>query len=154
MSFEIAQVGLVLPWLSTSFLNQTTWRFDQGNPDVKNNLLSDGGSPPKGLLPAYPTAMFVIRNLMLDFGENHGFQSYMTEQSANSQSGRAGFSFGPFSIGGSGGHTSSSGDTTSSSGYSWTDQGLSVPGMQVVGYRCHVLSKKAPNPSPDVKAWI
>ncbi len=67
MSFDICQVAIVRPWFKTSFLNSKTWRFDPGNPDVKNNLLSDGGSPPKGLMPAYATSVIFIKNLMLDF---------------------------------------------------------------------------------------
>jgi hypothetical protein len=97
--------------------------------------------------------VILIRNLKLDFGDNQGMQSYMTQQSSSSQGGGAGFSFGPFSIGGSASHHTSSGSTTSQAAYSWTDQGLSVPGMQIVGYRCHVLPK-APNPSPDITTWI
>jgi hypothetical protein len=152
MSFDICQVAIVRPWFKTSFLNSKTWRFDPGNPDVKNNLLSDGGSPPKGLMPAYATSVIFIKNLMLDFGDNKGFQSFQQQQSANSQGGGANFSFGPFSIGSSASHSQVSGSSSSAGGYSWTDQGLSVPGMQVVGYRCHVLPM-SPNPSPDIKEW-
>ncbi|WP_419730637.1 hypothetical protein [Lichenicola sp.] len=153
MSFEIMQVALTRAWFKTSFLNSKTWRFDPGNPDVKNNLLSDGGMPPAGLMPAYPTSMIVVRNLMLDFGDNSGFRSFMEQQKSSAQGGSASFSLGPFSLGGGASHSSSSSSSSSSDGYSWTDQGLSVPGMQVVGYRCHVLPK-SPNPSPDIKTWI
>ena len=153
MSFEIAQVGITRAWMKPSFLNSHTWRFDPGNPDLKNNLLSDGASPPHGLMPAYPTSIIFIRNLMLDFGDSQGLQSYMTQSKSSSQGGGGGFSFGPFSIGGSASHFSASGKTTSQASYSFTDQGLSVPGMQIIGYRCHVLPK-SPNPSPDIKNWI
>ena len=153
MSFEICQVNIVRPWLKTSYLNSKTWRFDPGNPDVKNNLLSDGSSPPKGLMPAYPTSIILVRNLLLDFGNNQGAQSFMTQQSSNSQGGGVGFSFGPFSIGADASHHNASGSTTSQASYSWSDQGLSIPGMQIIGYRCHVLPK-SPNPSPDIKNWI
>jgi len=154
MSFEITQ-ALILRghWFYPSFLNSHTWRFDPGNPDIKNNLLSDGGAPPKGLLPAYPTSAIFVRNLMLDFGDNSGFQSWMQQQSANSQSGSVGFSCGPFSIGGGASHSAASGSRSSASGYQWTDQGLSMPDMQLVGFRCHLLPK-SPNPSPAVTAWI
>jgi hypothetical protein len=153
MSFEICQVNIVRPWLKTSYLNSKTWRFDPGNPDVKNNLLSDGASPPNGLMPAYPTSIILVRNLVLDFGNNQGAQSFMTQQSSNSQGGGVGFSFGPFSIGADASHHNASGSTTSQASYSWSDQGLSIPGMQIIGYRCHVLPK-SPNPSPDIKNWI
>jgi hypothetical protein len=153
MSFEICQVGIVRPWFKPSFLNSKTWRFDPGNPDLKGNMLSDGGSPPKGLMPAYPTSVIFIRNLTLDFGDSSGMQSFMSQQSSNSQSGGVGFSFGPFSIGTSASHYGAQGSTTRSASYQWTDQGLNVPGMQIVGYRCHVLPK-SPDPSPSITAWI
>jgi hypothetical protein len=153
MSFDICQVGIVMPWLRTSFLNSHTWRFDQGNPDVKGQMLSDGGAPPNGLLPAYPTSIIFIRNLFLDFGDNHSFQSYMQQQNASHQGGSVGVSFGPFSLSASASHQSQSSSTQSSGGSSFTDQGLSVPGMQIIGYKCHVLPK-TPNPSPDIKNWI
>ena len=104
-------------------------------------------------MPAYPTTIILVRNLLLDFGNNQGAQSFMTQQSSNSQGGGVGFSFGPFSIGVDASHHNASGSTTSQSSYSWTDQGLSIPGMQIIGYRCHVLPK-SPNPSPDIKNWI
>jgi hypothetical protein len=153
MSFEIAQVGIVRPWFRTSFLNSKTWRFDPGNPDVKNNLLSDGGAPPKGLMPAYATSVIFIRNLSLDFGDASGMQSYMAQQSSNSQGGSVGFSLGPFSLGSSASHKSAQGSSSGAASYQWSDQGLQVPGMQIVGYRCHVLPK-APDPSPSITAWI
>jgi hypothetical protein len=143
----------VRPWFKPSFLNSKTWRFDPGNPDLKGNMLSDGGSPPKGLMPAYPTSVIFIRNLTLDFGDSSGMQSFMSQQSSNSQSGGVGFSFGPFSIGTSASHYGAQGSTTRSASYQWTDQGLNVPGMQIVGYRCHVLPK-SPDPSPSITAWI
>jgi hypothetical protein len=153
MSFDICQVAIVKPWVKTSYLNSHTWRFDQGNPDVKGQMLSDAGMPPKGLLPAYPTSIIFIRNLCLDFGDNSGFQNYMHQQDASHQGGSAAVAFGPFCLGASGSHWSQNSSTQSSSGYSFTDQGLSVPGMQIVGYKCHVLPR-APNPSPDIKNWI
>jgi hypothetical protein len=90
---------------------------------------------------------------MLDFGDNSGFQSWMQQQSANSQSGSVGFSFGPFSIGSGASHSAASGSRSSASGYKWTDQGLTMPDMQLVGFRCHLLPK-SPNPSPDITTWI
>jgi len=153
MSFEICQVAIVRPWMKTSYLNSHTWRFDAGDPDVKGQMLNDDGKPPKGLLPAYPTSIIVIRNLTLDFGDNSGVQSYLHQQDASHAGGGGGVSFGPFSLSASASHWSSNASTQSSAGYSWTDQGLSVPGMQIIGYKCHVLPK-SPDPSPSIKNWI
>ncbi len=152
MSFDICQVAIVRPWMKTSYLNSHTWRFDAGNPDVKGQMLNDGGKPPKGLLPAYPTSIIFIKNLLLDLGNNSGVQNYMHQQES-SHAGGGGVCFGPFCLSASASHSSSSSSTQSNWGYSFTDQGLSVPGMQIIGYKCHVLPK-APDPSPDVKNWV
>jgi len=151
--FEIAQIPIVRPWFKSSYLVSKTWRFDPGNPDVKNDLLSDGGSPPKGLIPAYPTTIVFIRNLHMEIGHSEGFDSYLSQNSSSSQSGGGGFSFGPFSCGGSASHYSTSGNTQRDYGYKWDGHGLDVPGMQIAGFKCHVLPK-SPNPSSNIKEWV
>jgi hypothetical protein len=153
LKFEIAQIPIVCPWFKSSYLVSKTWRFDPGNPDVKNDLLSDGGAPPKGLMPAYPTSIVFVRNLSLQIGHSAGFDQFMSAHSSSSQEGGGGFSFGPFSCGGSASHYTTSGTTQRSNGYSWDGQSLSVPGMQIAGFKCHVLPQ-SPNPSPDIKAWV
>jgi hypothetical protein len=154
MSFEIAQVPIVRAWMHPSYLSSKTWRFDPGNPDLKTDLLSDGGSPPNGLLPAYPTMAIFIRNLSFDFGHESGFSSYVQQQSS-SASGAGGYlSMGPFFLGGSASRSTKNGTTQSNYGYSYTDQGMTVPGMQLCGFKCHILRDKWPNPAPEITAWV
>jgi len=154
LSFEIAQIPIVRPWFKSSYLMSKTWRFDQNNVDLKDELLSDGGSPPRGLMPAYPTAVIFIRNLNMEIGHSEGFDHFMSEHSSSSQSGGGGFSFGPFSCGGSASHYTTHGSTERDYGWSWNGHSLSVPGMQIAGFKCHVLPKKTPNPDPAIKAWV
>jgi hypothetical protein len=153
LSFEIAQIPIVRPWFKSSFLVSKTWRFDPGNPDVKNDLLNDGGSPPKGLIPAYPTTIIFIRNLHMEIGHSDSFSSFVAQNSSSSQSGGGGFSFGPFSCGGSASHYTTSGNTQRDYTSSWNGHGLDVPGMQIAGFKCHVLPK-SPNPSPTITNWV
>jgi hypothetical protein len=152
MRFEIAQIPLLTPWLKKSYLTSKTWRFDPGNPDVKNDLLSDGGSPPRGLLTAYPTSLIFVRNLSLDFGNNSSFLHYLDEQ-RSSHAGGGSVAIGPFFLGGSASHWSQEHNMQRDWGYSYTNQGVKVPGMQIVGFKCHILPK-SPNPSPDITAWV
>jgi hypothetical protein len=154
LKFQIAQIPIVRPWFKSSYIVSKTWRFDPGNPDLKTDLLSDAGSPPKGLMPAYPTSVIFIRNLDLNFGENKGFSNYLETQHSSSQGAAASFGFGPFSFGGGASHFSKNKDATSNAGFSHTDQGLTVPGMQIIGFKCHVLTKKSPNPDPGIKDWV
>lgn len=153
LSFEIAQVPIVRPWFKDAFLSSKTWRFDQSNPDVKNQIVSDGGSPPQGLVPAYPTTIVFIRNLVLNIGHVQGFSDFMSHAESSSQSGGGFVGIGPFFCGGQAAHASSKGFAQRNNGYQYDDQGLQVPGMQIVGFKCHVLPK-TPNPDPSIKEWV
>ncbi len=153
LSFEIGQAIINRPWFKPSFLNSKCWRFDQNNPETKSEMLSDGGTPPKGMLPAYPTAIIFIRNLHLSLGHDEGFQNFMTQHTSSSASGGGYVNFGPVHLGGSYSRTSAHGATQSSRGFSWDNQGMHVPGMQVIGFKCHVLPKR-PDPLPNIQKWI
>jgi len=86
LSFQICQTMIVRPW-HKNFVVSKLWRFDPNNPEAKGDLVSDGGKPPKGLIPAYPTAAVFIRNLRLNFGTNSGFSNWYSQQTSSSQGG-------------------------------------------------------------------
>jgi hypothetical protein len=154
MSFEIAQVPIVRPWFKTSFLASKLWRFDPTNPESKEALVCDGGEPPKGLIPAYPTALICIRNLALKFANSSGFREmHQTWQSASAEGGAV-FSWGPFHLGGSHGRSSSSGERSSSYHYDEQTQTMTVPGAQIAGYKCHVFDDRMPDPNGSIAQWI
>lgn len=153
MSFEIAQIPIVRPWFRTAFLNSKAWRFDQNNPTTKNDLLSDAGAPPHGLMVAYPMTCIFVRNLSLTMSDSSGLSQWMNDQKSSAQSGGGGFSFGPFSVGASASHRSSSESSSSDWGYKFENNTLQVPGMQLIGFKCHVMPK-SPDPDPAITAWI
>lgn len=153
LSFEICQVPIVRPWFKSAFLVSKAWRFDQGNPDVRGKGLSDGGSPPKGMLPAYPTSVVFIRKLSMTIGHSEGFTNFVNEHKSSSTSGGGYVSFGPIFLGGSAGTASSSGSTKRDWGYKYNNQGMEVPGMQIIGFKCHILPK-SPDPDPSITQWI
>lgn len=110
LSFSICEIPILRDaWFKEAFLTSKSWRSDASNPDAKNLLLSDGGSPPKGFLPAYPTAVVFIKDLVLGIRKDSAAGQYITQQSASSQGGGLSVGFGPFSFGGSASHYSSSG---------------------------------------------
>ncbi len=155
MSFEIAQIPIARPWFRTAFLTSHYWRFDQNNAVVKGDMLSDGGSPPKGKLPAFPTSAIFVRDLSLSFGESHGLSDFVNNAKSQSTSGGGFFAFGPFFGGGSGAHRSGSGDTTRDYGFKFENNTMRVEGMQLIGFKCHVMPK-SPEPSSEIAAdaWI
>jgi hypothetical protein len=154
LRFSICQIPIWRAWFKDSFLLSRTWRFDQTNPDFKGRLLSDGGSPPTGYLPAYPTAVVFIKDLFMAIDKNSAAGNFIQAQTASSAGGGGAVSFGPFCLGGSASHYSSSGYSSRHFSASWNDQGMSVPGIQIAGFKCHVLSKKCPDPDPGIKAWV
>lgn len=163
LSFEVCQVQIVRPWFKSAFLSSKFWRFDENNLDCKGEMLSDGGTPPKGLLPAYPTSIIFVRNLELDFGSESALKMFTHQYENTDFSSHTDFSVAGFGVGGgilgsvSGSldiknNNSSSRDTNRSN---MRQQGskLYIDGMQIIGYNCHVL-EKSPNPNPDITKWV
>ena len=153
LKFEICQVPIVRPWFKQAFLLSKTWRFDQNNPEAKDEIVSDGGDIPKGLMPAYPTTAIFVRGLTLRLGHSEGFSDFMSEHTSSSAGGGGLVHFGPFFVGGSYSRASTSGSTQRNYGYSWNNQGMKVSGMQVVGFKCHI-NPKSPDPLPTITKWV
>lgn len=154
MSFSIAQIPIIFPWFRPSYLTSPIWRFAVGDLLVKDWKLSDGGKPPKGQMPAYPTSMIFIRDLNFNFGSESGFSEWMNEQSAKSANGGGALSIGPIFLGGKYSSWQTQGRSENSAQYKYDENGMSVPGMQLIGFKCHVLPGSVPNPSSDVKEWV
>jgi hypothetical protein len=152
ITFEIAQVPIVRPWFRPAFLLSKSWRFDQGNPEVKDEIVSDGLMPPKGLMPGYPTTVLFIRNLTLKVGKASGFGEFVSEHTSESAGGRGVVSIGPFHAGGGYNRAAVGGTTTRNRQQHWDGQELSVPGMQVIGFKCHILPA-CPSPLPSIQIW-
>lgn len=140
MSCELVEVPISRPWLSASFLKSRGWRFKN------NDFLSDGQRPPSkdGKLPAYTTSVIFVRNLLVDFAELHQTTSTYTQTIKAG----GGVSIGPFRIGGS--YSRKVGERKFES--TFTPEGLWLPDMQVIGFRCALLPK-SPNPDPSIPNW-
>ena len=153
MSFKITQVAIASP-LKFAFLHGRSWRFDQSNPEVKGMMVSDGGKPPKGLIPAYPTMVIFIKDLSLKLAKSSGLKEELASWESSSLGGGAAFSFGPFFLGGSHNRKSGSRERSSKVHYDDETQTMTVPGSQIIGYKVHVLSDKRPDPLSSITNWI
>jgi hypothetical protein len=60
VSFEFRSVSVSRPWFASAALTSRIWRGAAGS-----EVLSDGGDPPTGRLPAYVAALVLIRNVVL-----------------------------------------------------------------------------------------
>jgi hypothetical protein len=89
--------------------------------------------------------MLVVKDLELFLGDASGVSEYV----ASAKSGGGSASFGPFSIGGS----YSSAKSSREFHYESDRQRIRVPGMQVIGFKCHVMPK-SPNPLPSITKWV
>jgi hypothetical protein len=145
LAFSIAQVPIVRPWFKPAFLLSKSWRFDQNTPEAKSQMVSDAGAPPKGLIPAFPTMLVVVKDLELSLSNASGMQRFVEQQ----VSGGGSAGFGPFRIGGSYSH----GRSTGQQQFHADSQGIKVPGMQVIGFKCHVLPK-SPDPLAGISNWV
>jgi len=155
-SFEICQVPIVRPWFKSAYLLSKAWRFDENNPEAKGQIVSSGvsgGKAPTGKMPAYPTSAIFIRNLTLTLGHSEGFDTFVSEQKAASASGGGYIAFGPYHAGGTYSRASTSGSTQRDLGYNWNGQEMRMPGMQLAGYKCHILPK-SPDPLASITEWI
>lgn len=153
LRFKIAQVPIVRPWFKTAYLSSKTWRMDENNPQAKGEMVSDGGTPPKGLIPAYPTTMILIKDLLMCLAKSSGFSDMLSSWERSSAGGGGCFSFGPFTLGASHSQSSASGQSSSAYHYDSNTQTMRVPGAQIIGFKCHVLPK-SPDPLPSIKDWI
>lgn len=145
LTCELARVPIYRPGINLAFLKSGFWRFDQQNQEYKSTLLSDGKRPPQGLMPAITTDCVFIRNLKLSFGQR---QSEF-ESSYKQAYGGGGVHFGPFFAGGKHERV----DKSSSHAANWSREGLSISGMQLIGFLCYMLDK-CPDPNPNVTDWI
>jgi hypothetical protein len=153
MSFKITQVPIVRPWFKTAFLVSKLWRFDQNNPEAKDDVVSNGGKPPQGLIPAYPTSLICIKDLSLRFANSSGFAEAESSWQRSSASGAGGVHFGPFHLGGSHSRSSASGQRSSQYHYDSQTQTMTVPGAQVIGFKCHIMPK-SPDPNSSITEWV
>lgn len=147
LTFELAQAVITRGWVGMEFLLSNAWRFAEDMPNLTNltSTLSDGQVPPSGSLIGIPTAAIFARNLTLDFKELHEESSdFRRDIEANLD-----LKIGPFNLGGG---KFKRGEKEHTMDRKLTEEGLKVPGMQIVGFRC-IMLPKLPNPAPNVEKW-
>lgn len=142
MSFSVAQIPLSRPWFDPTFLESRAWRLAPNALDV--SALSDGEIPPKGLMVAYPTSVIFVRDVRVNFEELHDESSELRKEL------KAGGSvgYGPFKLGGK--YSRAQEEKTIKTRID--KKGLTVEGMQIIGFRCHLL-EKSPDPEPSIEEW-
>lgn len=139
LSVKLLQVPLTRPWMRSEIFWSRGWKF---SPSSGLGLVSDGGLPPKGLMPLFPTAVVLARDLVI----NLDMTKEVNQAQLSSLSTSASAGWGPFSISGNYATTQSS----SSHSFTKTDTGFAVPGPQIIAFVCEFVPL-SPNPDPSLK---
>lgn len=141
ISFEPAQIPLIRPWFDPALLEAHNWRWANGQ---KTRMLSDGGNPPAGDLYAYASSVIVACNIEASFK--------LSESEANTLINNIDAStdvqLGVFSI--KAGAEGNLGSSTSASRI--TENKITSPGMQIIGFVCTPLAK-CPDPENGLN-WL
>ena len=145
LKFKMARVPIYRPGFNLAFVKSGFWCFDQQNQEYKNTLLSNGRTPPEGLMPAITTDYIFVKDLHLDFGEYNS----QFERASKEAYGGGMVSYGPFHLGGR--HSNRSDETNYEA--DWSRQGVHIKGLQLIGFLCHTLDK-SPDPNPNIADWI
>jgi hypothetical protein len=132
---DLVKIPLRRSWFNSGIFASHGWKFD---PNVNRDLLSDGGTPPKGTLVGYSTSLIIARNLLLSMDLSSTRDSYAASQFSTSMK----IGWGPFSIRGNYTRTTQ----TSTHDFKYDAGAISCPGMQIIGFINELLPK---SPDPD-----
>jgi hypothetical protein len=123
---EIAVVNILRPWFDGAFLNMDGWDLGAAYPKgkVSTGDLSTAGV--SAALPLLPTAFVVARNIKIT--GNFGSQDQAFAQSSTSTGVSVGY--GPFQLSGN----YAAGDQSGSFASNFQSGGITVPGMQIIGW--------------------
>lgn len=142
MEFELAQVLISRPGMYPEFFMNRGWNLDKGHGWHFDKMPSDGAEPPDGMFVGYSTSILFARNIKIKSAEFESeYEKFTKEVKASASVG-----WGPFKLKGSHGSNEESTffETTRDGA------GLSVPGMQIIGFINHKIGK-APNPAEGLK---
>ena len=158
LEFEICQVDIVRPWFKPSFLNNRYWRFKPGNLKDENGnevveMLSNGPDNPIGMMPAYPTSIIFMRNLKLVFEDGDDAKDFLSKYNNTDWGVSAGVDYIIGSASAGYNHHDNSAEGEDARRLSRSSKTITVDGMQIIGFRCHILGK-CPDPLPSITEWI
>ncbi len=135
---EVILVTLLRPWLSPWLFSSTAWRFAPGSiaPPLSNGL-----SPPQGVMTMYPNAFLVARNVHLDLEMSRPKNAALSGQLEQAHA----LTWSAFQMKGASPASSPFGSVAD---LKLTDDGLRSNGLQILGFSCSLLPK-CPNQDPN-----
>lgn len=137
ISAEIAKVEIKRPWFMESLFRLENWYVDMAKASgISNGKISSSNN---GILPMYPVAFIVAKNVEI----KGGFTEEDTHRITENINAGASFGFGPFTFGGKYRY----GDTGENIHVKTGNGSLSIPGMQIIAW----VSRVTPD-SPKINA--
>ena len=147
LKLSIAQVMLLRNWFDPWFLKSEFWRFNPASVEGANkDVVSDAGSPPKGLLTAYPVSAIFVKDVEIGMDELKDESSELVKTLKGE--GKGGWGFGALNIGGS---YERNGEVKNHA-VNVANGKLTVQGLQLVGLSCEMMTR-SPKPKEGV-AWV
>lgn len=140
IAFELAKIPLRRTWMDASVYTSQSWKFDtQIIPE--SEFLSNGENPPTGTMVSFPTSILIARNVSIKTDISKLENSYSWKKIKGSARG----GWGPFSVRGN----YSKETSKQTHDFVQTDEGIEIPGMQIIGFVCQRLPK-CPNPDENL----
>jgi hypothetical protein len=143
-SFKFTQVPICRPWFEPGFFKMRSWTLDDNwNLSYPDQPVSNGQARDNtGRLVAYATSALFVDQVRITSSQWSNHSDYI----AKSVSAGGSVGYGPFSVGGSYSHGSTSGNTA----YHFEGDTLVIDGIQLVG-TINNLIPQSPNPAPGLK---
>ena len=142
-SFEYTQIPILRPWFEPGFFSMRAWTLDKlWYLNYEDKPVSDGKEIPVGRLVAYPVLALFVRNVRF---KSDSFEEEINELKKHAEGGGT-VGWGPFAVA----MKHAEGKETKDTEIHTEEGGLSIKGMQLVGFINNIIPK-APNPSPDIK---
>lgn len=144
LSFELCMTLISRPWFYPEFFSNRGWDLKKGEGWMYDDMPSNGAAPPDtaGKFIGYPTMILWARNVNISSAQfSSAYQAY-----ASQFGGSASVGWGPFTLSGGGAHQEADTHIHTEA----TGQGLTVNGMQIIGFVNHLIGK-APNKLDEIK---
>jgi hypothetical protein len=140
ISLRWAVVDIERPWLDTALLSFGGWYLKM--PGAKKNCISNGAADFIGNLPCIPTQMILVKDVVV---KNAAIQKHMDYMSKHLEV-EASFSYGPFASGSAG---YSSKEEKKNTLEKMAKEGLSIPGIQRIGWVSAITSSSPQLDNPN-----
>ena len=139
LSVDLIQVPILRSWCEPWIFSSRGWKGY--GPIEQEGCISDGSTPPRGLMPLLPTSLILARNLEIRMDMTTTENRSSLRRISSSFSG----GWGPFTV--KGNYADSR--RTASSSIEADDTGLRFAGAQIIAFVCEEMPK-TPYPDPSL----